>query len=200
MKTPSNLILAGALGVVLSLTTPTRADEPEPKRPLVEQARREVEAQRREAEEQRDRAETLLRRDAEARRPETRREGREEDRVQSRVNEAESLRARLQELVAAGRKEEAEQVRRQLEEMESRPGEPRRRPIPPGDGPEEVERRVKHLAIATENLLAAGNHELAENLQRQIEQMKRPVREQRGSRLPGNRQPRLNLTVEDSSL
>lgn len=177
MKSRSLPILTGALGVTLAFTTLILADEPERKeRPQVEQARREAEVQR----------------EGESRRPEGPREGREGEAFRPRANEAEQLRARLQELVASGHKEEAEQVKRRLIEMEARAGEPQNRPFSPGGEPEDVERRIKHLTVAAENLHAAGNHELAENLQRQVEQMRRHTQEPRGSGLPNPRQPGFN--------
>ncbi len=178
-------ILAGALGVTLAFTALTLADEPERKeRPQVEKARREAEAQR-------DRAEAD-RRDAEPRRPEARREGREGEANRPRANEAEQLRAQLRELISAGRTEEAERLKRRLGEMEARAGEPQNRPFSSGGEPEDIERRIKHLTAAAENLHAAGNHELAENLQRQVEQMRRHAQEPRGPGLPSPHQPGFN--------
>ncbi len=183
MNTRSLPLLAGALGVTLAFTTLTGAAELEQKQPQGEKIRRETEGPRRESEEPRDR---------EPRRPEARGEGREEGGFRPRANEAEALRARLKELVSAGRKDEAEQVRQRLEEMESQAREPQRRPLPPDGGPEETERRMKHLAAAIENLHAAGNHELAEELQRQMAQGQRPMPEPRGSGQPGPRGPGRN--------
>jgi len=94
--------------------------------------------------------------------------------------ERERLRARLDELKdaihrarEAGRADEAERLEREARElmqvaqrmMEQRPGEPGRR------GEEgERERRLHHLRVAIENLRAAGMHEPAEALTRQLEQ------------------------------
>ncbi len=182
-------VLAGALGFTLSLARPLIADEPEPpKRPPVEKARREAGAQQREAEERRDRAESE-RREGEPRRPEGRRD---ESNFQPHAHEAQELHQRFQDLVAAGRMEEAAQVKRHLDEMEAPRGESRKPQAQGGHGPEEAGQRLKHLVIAIENLHAAGNHELAEGLQRQVEQMNRHAQEPRGPGLPGPHQPGFN--------
>ena len=182
-------VLAGMLGGVLSPTAPILADEPEPKRPQVEKARRDAEAQRRKAEERRDPAEPA-RREGEPRRPAGRREGREdESNFQPRANEVPELRQRFQDLVAAGWMEEAAQVKRHLDEMEAPRGESRKTQNQASHGPEQTEQRLKHLVAAIENLHAAGNHELAEGLQRQVEQMQRQRHESNSAGLPGPRPP-----------
>lgn len=76
----------------------------------------------------------------------------ERERVERRLHE---LERHLQDLKEAGRHDEAERVRRELEEVRAR-----LEPPPPGParefGPEERQRRIRHLHEAAENLRAAG--------------------------------------------
>jgi len=70
------------------------------------------------------------------------------------------------------RQMEQQQERRRQSQMEARPAEP--------EAPEEWERRIHHAEVAVDNLHAAGLHEMAERLERELgawrERLERQVR------------------------
>jgi beta-lactamase regulating signal transducer with metallopeptidase domain len=85
------------------------------------------------------------------------------------------LRAKIDRLVQEGRHELAERLegeaREIIELLEGRP-----EPPPPGPG-EELQRRIGHLKVAIENLHAAGLHDQAEGLVREVDRL---IEEHRG--------------------
>ena len=138
-------------------------------------------------------------------RPEPRRE---------RVQQLERLMAELEEHQRAGRQEEAAELKREImrfrQEMAARPqplprpraGELRR--LPP-DSPrvrlpfreqdrEEVERRMHHVKVAIEHLHAAGLHDMAERLERELDQSRRRIAE---AQPPAPPMERLNLELRE---
>jgi len=143
--------------------------QPERERP---RERREGEGERREGE----------------RREEAPREGRMEQLMQYRralQERAEEIERRMvglrddQDEEARDLQRAMQEVRQQMErvEMALRELQPEReRPREPG---EEMERRIRHLRVAIENLHAAGLHDAAEHLQREAENMMRAFREGR---------------------
>lgn len=129
-----------------------------------------AEAREREELERRERAELEQRRRAEF---EERARAEERERERDQANEArahlERLRSEIRELVEAGKLDRAEEleqrVREIARELERRAVDHERgdRPRPNGG---ELERRMRHLHAAIENLHAGGFHEQAEHLAR----------------------------------
>jgi len=118
--------------------------------------------------------------------------------------------AELKELRAAGKEEEAIKVKRRIQELQAaqaragRPALGEQRPprdFGPADGPQEMQRRLRHLQAAIENLHAAGMHEPAERLTGEAESMRRHLNAVRqGPRQPGAPGPeieRLHSELEE---
>ncbi len=114
---------------------------------------------------------------APAERPERQRAARE---LRAQLDKAQ---AELQDLPVAGQEQQALKARRRVEELQiqleriARPGDDRLPPPRERNGgqmpPASPERqRLRHLEIAIDNLHAAGMHELADNLARQVEQIR----------------------------
>lgn len=98
-------------------------------------------------------------------------------RLEKRVDD---LRRQAEELHDRGAHEDAEHLERKARELAERlESDPRRG----GDrgAAEELGRRIHHLEIAIENLRAAGMHEPAEHLERQLNELRR-AREQHAQR------------------
>jgi len=164
----------------------------------LEAAGRQEEAMRlrREVEQVRQRAAELLQAQVRERpdgaRPEVERE---------RVQRQERLMAELREHQRAGRDEEVTEIKREIlrlrQEMADQPrggggprfGEPRRLQAEPfrerrpfqGEDREAIERRAHHVEVAIENLHAAGLHDVAEELKRELGR--------RGQRFPESQPP-----------
>jgi hypothetical protein len=197
------LLAAGALGLSLDL----RAGDPDSPDALRQRAAesqeqirdlkaagRHEEAMRlqRTVEERRQRAaelrETQVRQRPDDPRPEPRRE---------RVQRLERLMVELEQHQRAGRQDEAAELKREImrfrQEMATRPqplpepriGELRRLPPealharPPyrEQDREEFERRMHHVKVAIENLHAAGLHDMAGRLERELDQGRRRIAE-----------------------
>jgi hypothetical protein len=113
-----------------------------------------------------------LREDAERMQRERRRQNFDRPLPPEEVREREAMMRHLRELMAAGRREEAAELRRELARRQREMNRGAERPGPEGrlDAPaerEELGRRLEHLQIAIENLHAAGLHDLAERLNQQ---------------------------------
>jgi len=90
----------------------------------------------------------------------------------------EEIKREIGRLSEAGKHDEAERLKREgheiMQRLQGRPGPP---PPAPPRVPEEVERRIRHLQVAIENLHAAGLHEAAERLAQEMERRMAEFRE-----------------------
>ena len=103
--------------------------------------------------------------------------------VEERIGE---LKRRIAELNEAGRHDEAQRLEREAREMVERfKAAHRERPHrdrPRQEGSDEFQRRIGHIKVAIENLRAAGLHEPAERLAKEVERAIREHRERSGER------------------
>ncbi len=114
------------------------------------------------------------------------------------------IRDRLPPVVVERRVEKLEAKLERLEQAPEgdRGDEPEwRGPRPPGDRPEmdELDRRLRHLQIAVENLHAAGMHEVADKLALEGERMRRKFEADArpGLRGPGPEVEQLRADLEE---
>lgn len=127
----------------------------------------------------------------------------------------------LKDLREGGKEAEADEVERRVRKLESklerlerapdgdRGAEPEwGGPRPPREGPEwppeqpELERRLRHLKVAVDNLHAAGMHDVADKLAREGERMRRELGEDgraglRGPMPPGPEMEQLRAELEE---
>ncbi len=106
------------------------------------------------------------------------------ERIEQRLDK---LRGAMHRAAEAGREEEANRLEREIHELERmlEHGPPHR-----PHHPEDMERRMRHVREAAENLHAAGLHEHAERLMREAEQMMHRMREGRPPHPEAGRRPK----------
>ena len=96
-----------------------------------------------------------------------------------------AMRREAEHLHAKGRREQAERMERKANELAERLGARHRGEDRRGEG-KEVERRIHHMEAAIENLHAAGLHEPAEDLERQLNDLRRERKERAERVRPGD--------------